>query len=89
MPEIAWWKLQDQPVIREYRLLTQTEFARLMAYIYRLRKSAHIAVAALLIGYYFGLRVSEISRLRIGELWINGTPTVIVHPSKEGTFTLC
>jgi site-specific recombinase XerD len=84
VPEIAWWKLRDQPVIREYRLLTQPEFARLLAYIYRLRKSGHIAVAALLIGYYFGLRVSEISRLRIGELWISGTPTVIVRPSKRG-----
>jgi site-specific recombinase XerD len=84
VPEIAWWKLRDQPVIREYRLLTQPKFARLLAHSYPLKKIGHIAVAALLIGYYFGLRVSEISRLRIGELWISGTPTVIVHPSKRG-----
>jgi site-specific recombinase XerD len=84
VPEIAWWKLRDQPVIREYRLLNQPEFARLLAYIYRLKKIGHISVAALLIGYYFGLRVSEISQLRIGELWISGTPTVIVRPSKRG-----
>src|SRR5271157_1584042 len=84
MSEIHWWKFRGRQIIREYRLLTQPDLEKVMAHLYSLKGIGQVALAATLLGYYFGLRANEICNLRICDLFLSGTPTIFVWRSKRG-----
>lgn len=84
MPSIAWRSLDGSREIHEQRILTQTDIEALLP---RLNVNRHLdrqLAVAILLGYYFGLRDSEICNLQIGDIWLDGTPTVFIWKSKRG-----
>jgi integrase len=81
---VPWWKFAADPVIAEYPILGDDELGRLFLDIREAFGELHPMTMALIIGVYFGLRISEICSLRIGDVYFSGTPTIFIWNSKRG-----
>ena len=84
MPSTAWRSLDGSREIHEQCILTQADVEVLLS---RLNINRHLdrqLAVAVLLGYYFGLRDSEICNLQIGDVWLEGTPMVFIWKSKRG-----
>jgi integrase len=83
VPVIAWWR-HKQRIICERRVLSQFDLERLLIELRGMGCAGSLAIISVLLSYYFGLRASEICHVRLGDLWLEGTPTVFVWRSKGG-----
>jgi site-specific recombinase XerD len=76
-----WYLLRFVPISSHtQRILVQKEVDKLLQYFYA--RDDQKLVIIILIGYYFGLRVSEIVNLRIADVRLKGTPTLYVWNTK-------
>ena len=82
---IAWWNLRTAELpIQEIPLMTQPNFENILAYALAIPKWGRTLAAALLIAYYWGLRDSEACDLHVGDMLLDGTPTIFVWKGKGG-----
>jgi integrase len=85
-PPVAWWRFRAVSTIWTQPVLVQSDLGRILAQIWKENRNSLSKVCTVLIGYYFGLRVSELCRLELGDVWLDGTPTVFVWDSKRGSY---
>jgi integrase len=80
--DIPWWRFAaDQPLF-EQPILTGRDIGRLHSDIRTSYGEMHSVMIALIVGVCFGLRISEICALKIGDVYFSGTPTVFIWNSK-------
>ncbi len=81
LPEIGLWHIGWVNAISEQPILLPNDFDEILNNIEP--EVIHVRAAAS-IGYYFGLRISEVCNLCIGHLWIGSSPITFVLKSKGG-----
>jgi site-specific recombinase XerD len=84
MQPVLWSRLKGQRIIRPVRLITSPEVERLLNAFVRLgRPQADVGYVATLLAFFFGLRISEVCHLKIGDVWLHNTPVVFAWNSKR------
>jgi type 1 fimbriae regulatory protein FimB len=82
LPDIPWGQFYQPSPLHEQRMISQNDLIRVLAELKKNYRNARMMRCGVLLAYYFGLRVSELCHLRLGDLWLAGTPTVLVWNSK-------
>jgi integrase len=77
------WAFRRSSPIFEQGIITQTVIEQAISYMLADAKDGLTFTVAMLLMYFFGLRVSELINLRLGDVWLDGTPTVFVWFSKN------
>ena len=78
VPDIQWWRLTGRQSIGWFDVIAQDDFVRLLNCLAR----TEVYHAALL-GFFFGLRSSEVCHLKTGDVWLHRTPALLVRDSKR------
>jgi len=82
IPSINWWAVRSSKTIHTQPLLDQQSIQKILDYFLKRGEREKTLVIAILLGYYFGLRVSEITNLRLADVELQVVPTVYVWRSK-------
>ncbi|MBN1121776.1 MAG: tyrosine-type recombinase/integrase [Anaerolineae bacterium] len=82
LPHVNSLWVSGRPTTRLQPLLTPADIERLIAAL-RAMEADECFTVAVLLGYYFGLRVSEMAALRLGQLVTEPSPTIYVWKSKR------
>ena len=81
MHEIRRFDVGNTHVSREIRLLMQSDFEDILR---GMSPDDEVLIAAVLMSYFFGLRIHEVCSIKLGDVCLEGTPTVYVAEGKGG-----
>lgn len=81
VPEIGLWHIGWVNSVNEYPLLFPDDFEAILV---RIDSGRSEVLAAALLSFFFGLRISEVCSLSIGHILFGFSPTVFVMRSKRG-----
>lgn len=82
--DLPWWLLRNRRELREQRIPTDGDITSLLAQFPTADPMDCVMRCGILLGRYFGLRLSELCQLRICDVWLKGKPTIFVWDSKGG-----
>ena len=83
VPRIEWWRISKKSRIMQQQILLQPDFEQLLFELRGMGSLGNLGFTGSLIGYYFGLRGSEICALSLGDVWFENTVTVLIWDSKR------